>query len=131
MVTTGIGVALRMSKFPVQHHSKSMFDKVGVSSRRELVAKLFDRLHRQGDLVRWNAVQGAHQERDCVGHADARRIIKHHCTALRARMAAKANHVGTGAVPTPDPRRSQCATDGDLQTVFSQRSILIVEQQAV
>jgi DNA-binding CsgD family transcriptional regulator len=50
--TTGIGQALSISNFTVQQHLKSTFEKIGVSSRRELVAKLFDRQHRNADVVR-------------------------------------------------------------------------------
>lgn len=39
--TDGIGAALAISNLTVQQHLKSIFDKVGVGSRRELVAELF------------------------------------------------------------------------------------------
>jgi DNA-binding CsgD family transcriptional regulator len=39
--TEGIGEALRISEYTVQDHLKSIFDKTGFSSRKELAARLF------------------------------------------------------------------------------------------
>ncbi len=48
--TTEIAGELYLSTHTVRDHLKSVFDKVGVSSRGELVAKLFAE-HYQGDLL--------------------------------------------------------------------------------
>ena len=41
VATSGIGATLGIANFTVQQHLKSVFDKVGVGSRRELVARIF------------------------------------------------------------------------------------------
>jgi len=44
--TAGIASSLAISELTVQQHLKSIFDKTGVGSRRELVAHIFHEHHR-------------------------------------------------------------------------------------
>lgn len=41
MSTKQVGAALRITQLTVQQHLKSIFDKTGVRSRRELAAQVF------------------------------------------------------------------------------------------
>lgn len=41
MSSKQLGMALRISQLTVQQHLKSIFDKTGVRSRRELAAQVF------------------------------------------------------------------------------------------
>jgi DNA-binding CsgD family transcriptional regulator len=50
IATAGISSELSISEATVQQHLKSIFDKAGVGSRRELVAQIFMRhAHRRKD----------------------------------------------------------------------------------
>jgi DNA-binding CsgD family transcriptional regulator len=52
IATAGIASELSISESTVQQHLKSIFDKTGVSSRRELVASVFARHYRHGGQKR-------------------------------------------------------------------------------